>query len=103
MASPLMIQIGLHYWVSPTPYAQYDQAHASSPAVRDAMRSFVNGGLLRKLEKPNEYGGRYEATDALRVWVEGLTSVHWPVQVWVIPKPPRHSAHATENVRKIDA
>jgi hypothetical protein len=81
-----MIMIGLHYWTSPAPYAERESAHRESPAVAEAMCSFVNGGMLRKREAPNKYGGEYEATDALGAWVEGLTSVRWPVQVWVIPK-----------------
>lgn len=78
--------IGLHYWTTPTEYAEHDEAHRTSGAVREALADFVNGGMLVKRDMPNEYGGSYEATDALRVWVEALCNVRWPVQVWVIPK-----------------
>lgn len=77
--------IGLHYWTTPTPYSEHDEAHRNSPAVSEAMADFVNGGLLRRSHKPNDYGGEYEATDAMGVWVEALRNVPWPVQVWVVP------------------
>lgn len=85
MASPLKIMIGLHYWTTPTPYAEHDPGHANSPAVRDAVQDFINAGMLVERETPGEYGSKYEATDAMRVWVEALCSVRWPVQVWVVP------------------
>lgn len=88
MASPLKIMIGLHYWTTPTEYAAHDDSHRKSGAVREALADFVNGGLLVKRDKPNEYGGTYKPTDALGAWVEALCNVPWPVQVWVIPSKP---------------
>lgn len=85
MASPLKIMIGLHYWTTPTEYSADDDNHRNSEAVIEAICDFVNGGLLKPRDKPSQYGSRYEGTDALRVWVEGLCNVRWPVQVWVIP------------------
>jgi hypothetical protein len=85
MASPLKILIGLHYWTTPTPYAEHEPDHASSPAVQEAVQDFIKGGLLVERSVPSEYGSKYEATDALRVWVEALCNVRWPVQVWVVP------------------
>lgn len=40
---------------------------------------------MRKLEKPNQYGGTYEGTDGLTEWVNALCRVPWPCHVWIIP------------------
>lgn len=81
--------IGLHYWTSLTEYGADNPNHANSSVVQDLLKDFVNGGLLRKLDKPNEHGSTYERTDALEVWVKALCNVPWPVQAWVIPERER--------------
>lgn len=77
--------IGLHYWTASTKYAADDPMHANSPAVKEAVEDFINAGMLKRRDEPTEYGSEYEGTDALRVWVEALCDVRWPVQVWVVP------------------
>lgn len=84
MASPLKIMIGLHYWTTSGEYDGGDTPHWESPAAQDALKDFVNGGLLRRTDTGRR-GATYEATDALEVWVKGLCEVPWPVQKWVLP------------------
>ena len=72
-------------WTTPTPYAEHDPGHAESPAVAEIVQGFLDAGLLRKRSEASQYGSLYEATDAMRVWVEGLCNVPWPEQRWVLP------------------
>lgn len=85
MASPLQIQMLLHFWTRPTRYAEGDADHRNSPAVQALFGQFVSSGLLERTVE-NEYGEVFKATDALGVYAEALCSVPWPVQVWVIPQ-----------------
>lgn len=92
MASPLEITIGLHYWTTPTEYSADDDGHRNSQAVQTILVQFVNYGLLNRLSKPNQHGGSYEATDALRVWVDGLRAVPFPVKKWCLPHVSTHES-----------
>jgi hypothetical protein len=83
MASPLYIEIGLHYYARTTDFRNGD---FSAPAVRDAVKSFVEYGMLKPADGT---GTKYEATEALNVWVRALCAVNWPVQRWVIEAHPR--------------
>ena len=85
MASPLEIMIGLHYWTTPTEYDRGDSEHWQSQAVQATLATFVERGLLERLEARNQYGGSYEGTEALGVWVEALCNIPMPVQKWIIP------------------
>jgi len=85
MATPLMISIGLWYWCRPGDYGKGNgDNNFDAPAVQEALRNFVNGGLLGKSPPGSEV--EYFPTEALGVWVDGLCAVHWPVQQWVLPK-----------------
>ena len=93
MASPLMIAIGLHYFTRAGDYGKgRGDDNFDAPATQDALRDFVDGGLLAK--SPPGCEAEYYGTEALKVWFEALCDVRWPVQVWIVPKletvyPPR--------------
>ena len=89
MASPLEIGIALHYWTTPTEYDDGEGEHFWSPAVQDILSRFVSSGYLIHLDKPNEYGGTYKATDALHIYVDAICAVPFPVQTWIIPSAPQ--------------
>lgn len=84
MASPLKINIALWYHCRPGDYGKRGgDNNFDAPAVKEALQDFVNGGLLAR--SPAGCEAEYYATDALKVWVDGLCGVPWPVQHWVIP------------------
>jgi hypothetical protein len=84
MATPLKIEIGLWYHCRPGDYGKNSgDNNFMAPAVQDAIQDFINGGLLAR--SPAGCEAQYFGTDALKVWVDGLCSVRWPVQQWVIP------------------
>jgi len=88
MASPLKINIALWYQCRPGDYGKdAGDYNFKAPAVQDALLDFVNGGLLGK--NPAGCEAEFYATEALKVWVEALCSVPWPVQTWVIPNGER--------------
>jgi hypothetical protein len=91
MATPLYIEIGLHYYYSS---AEFERINA--PAVQTALVAFVQHGMLRKLGTPTEHGATYEATDGLKVWCQALCRVNWPTQEWVMAPPSRASQGAEE-------
>lgn len=86
MSVPGEITILLHYWTTPTEYAADDELHRTSGFVQESLASFVAMGLLEKLREPNRHGGSYRATDALKVYIEAICAVNFPVQTWVIPQ-----------------
>lgn len=86
MASPLEIQIAIHFWTRPTKYAEHEPDHRNSGAVKAILSWYVRDGLLEPTA-PNEHGEIYKATEALGVWVDALCTVPFPVQKWVIPAP----------------
>lgn len=84
MTTPLMIEIGLHYHTSAGDYGKGSgDNNWDSPIVQELIKSFVAGGLLA--ESPSRCEAKYYGTEALRVWVEALCTVRWPVQAWVVP------------------
>lgn len=84
MATPLQIQIGLHYYSCA---GEFEPHRFHAPAVQEALKDFVAGGLLESLDAPDEYGATYKPTEGLRVWCRALCSVNWPVRVWQIQRP----------------
>lgn len=87
MATPFMIEIGLWYWTRGDDYRHGD---LSAPILPGTLQDFVSGGLLR--ETPD--GPRkYEPTEALGIWVNGLCNVPWPVQRWVLPDFDPHTGN----------
>jgi hypothetical protein len=92
MATPLYIDIGLHYY---TRAGEFDPQRMSAPAVKDALAAFVAHGMLERLDKPDEFGATYKPTDGLTVWCEALCKVNWPVRVWQIEGPTNQDAGAS--------
>lgn len=84
MASPLKINIALWYHCRAGDYGKNSHDNNfNAPAVQEALQDFVNGGLLAK--SPEGCEAEYFGTEALKVWVDGLCAVPWPVQTWAIP------------------
>lgn len=82
MVTPLHIQIAMHYHCHP---GQYEMV-TTNETRRQYAEDLVRAGLLRKegcLTSGPIVG--YAATDGLRVWIEAICSVPFPVQQWVIP------------------
>lgn len=84
MVNPLTIMVALHYWTTPGEYSEHDQGHAKSPAVGEAVKRLIEAGLL--MRSKSLHRAPWETTPAMRVWVEGLCNVPFPVQQWVLPK-----------------
>lgn len=85
MATPLKINIALWYYCRPGDYGKNSHDNNfTAPAVQEALKDFVDGGLLAV--SPHGSEARYYGTEALKVWVDGLCSVPWPIQQWVIPE-----------------
>lgn len=83
--TPLVISIGLHYHCRAGDYGKgTGDENWHAPAVREALAYFVQEGLLAA--SPQGCEAEYYATPALRVWVDALCAVPFPVQKWVIPK-----------------
>lgn len=75
--SPLGIEIGLHYHC----IAVGDFPRLDAPACQEMVAWMVEAGLLN----PVNGDRRYEPTDGLRVWVEALCAVPFPVRRWILP------------------
>lgn len=89
MSSPLEISIAIHYWCFPGPYKNGSEnwTELESKIVQDML----DHGLLER-----DCGKLSGNTPALRVFMEALQAVPWPVRVWQIPTgsvPQRVSKH----------
>lgn len=82
--SPAEIKIALHYWVHP-----YDYDGIEAPNfVMEVCEKMVRAGLLR-YDSPEVgvIGPKFTRNEeAMKVYVEALCAIPWPVQVWVVPK-----------------
>lgn len=99
--SPLKIIMLLHYYGRTNDYASWagncgEPGHARSPAVREAMESFVTQGLLEckfndisfaitKSLYDDENSPYFLITDKGRAMVEHLCAVQVPICKWVQP------------------
>ncbi len=81
MASPLYLEIGLHYYCCAD---EFDPHRMNAPAVQDALAAFVSHGMLKKLGEPTTHGATYESTEGLEVWCRALCEVNWPTRQWVM-------------------
>jgi hypothetical protein len=77
--SPLKISILLHYYCSPSDFRDGD---FDAPAVREAIDDFLAAGLL---ERSEELGVNYRATEATRIFVEAVCALPAPMLRWVMP------------------
>lgn len=103
--TPLMITIAIHYHCRADDYGVCNgDNNFHAPAVQDALRHFVEAGLLAKQEPTVQSPVQYIATDGLKVYVERLLEVPWPVRGWIMPQtsprwPAREFNEFTERVR----
>lgn len=85
---PLEISIALWYYTRPGDYGRGDgDNNFDAPSVQAALQGFVDAGLLKRNDPNSDLPQHFYGTDGLRVYVEALCSVPWPVQQWVIPYP----------------
>lgn len=91
MTSPGEIIIALHYWTTPGDYPHLSDDLQPS-YVGETVTKFLEAGLLRACQKGVTstsrlvLGQKYEATDAMRVYIDAICAVPFPIQQWVIPK-----------------
>ena len=89
MTTPLEIMIALHYCCQPEEDFGMNNGSGAkwgAPAVQEALQRFCRVGLLEDMTAKGRPKTVYVATDGLRVYVEALTAVPWPVQAWQMPK-----------------
>lgn len=78
ITTPFERELLTHYYVSPAPFRREDFAE---------ITRFVELGLLKRLDSPNEYGATVTGNhEALRVYMDALGQVPFPVQRWVVPR-----------------
>jgi hypothetical protein len=88
MTSPLMISIALHYYCRAGDFGKgIGDNNFDAPAVRDAIGDMRSAGLLAA--SPAGCEAQYFATEGLKVYVEALKSVPFPLQQWAIPASER--------------
>lgn len=80
MAVPGLITLAIHYWTTPGPYAPDNPNHANSPAVRTWHAELLRAGLI--IREADNYTANNEA---MRVYMDALCNVPFPVQKWVMP------------------
>lgn len=76
MASPLEIEIALHYHCRSDEFPRLD-----APACKTAVETMVDAGLL--IETP-QGTRKYQGTEGLAMYVRELGNVNWPRRIWVI-------------------
>jgi hypothetical protein len=77
--TPIEIKILLHYYTMPGDYTGVGEGSVSH---EQALDRFLQLGLL---ERSNEPGQQYTATEGVKVYVEALMAVPLPERKWVIP------------------
>ena len=80
--TPLQLQMLLHYYTRPTPYAEHEPLHARSFAVKEQREELERLGLL---EVCHQFDGGYGVTDRGIAYIEGLKSLPLPEKHWIIP------------------
>lgn len=89
MATPLHIQIAIHYLTSCARYAEHDPEHRRSAAVRRYRDELLGAGMLEVVPVSAEHEDGYAATDGLRAYMGMLKSVPFPQkeihETWSFP------------------
>lgn len=80
--TPLQIQMMLHYYARPSPYAAHEPEHASSQAVAQQRLRLLSDELL--YVDPTS-GAGYALTDRGRAYISALTAMPLPIKKWVMP------------------
>jgi hypothetical protein len=83
MASPLLIKIALHYYI--TSSEDCSELESRFEAQQFALSVLLESGLLERIGGDRDEL-KFRGTDALKVWVEAICAVPFPVQQWVIPE-----------------
>ena len=78
--TPFEIEVLLHYHYSPHDYPGLD----SNPAVMDAVTKFCQAGILT--EWTNRTPRFYKNDAAMKAYIDTITSIPLPKQVWIIPE-----------------
>lgn len=78
MVTPLYIEIALHYVCCVDDFPRKD-----APACNGAIRDMESRGLIREVLIPGSR--QFEPTEGLRMWVNELCKVPFPVNKWVMP------------------
>jgi hypothetical protein len=81
VSTPLEISIALWYYAHEGDYV----TDKTAPVVEEALARFVDAGLLKRNEPNADLPQKYFGTDGLRVYVDMLCQMPWPVQQWVLP------------------
>lgn len=91
--TPLHLQIALHYYMTPLPYARHDRDHANSPAVRRFTADLVRAGMI----EPADTESGYAPTAGLHMWVEALKAVPVPhlAMQWTMDPPVVEGVHSS--------
>lgn len=78
--TPLEIQILIHYYVT----GGEDYPNQDAPAVKDAIKEFIEKGLLERnpnhLKAPRYFGNH----SALQPYIDALRAVPLPIQKWTV-------------------
>ena len=84
--TPLEIEILLHYYTRAVDYRDGD---FTAPAVRQALDSFYELGMLRHATRKSDSGPlSYEVTERAEAYIQALCALPLPVQKWVMPPSP---------------
>jgi len=83
MTAPLHILIGIHYHVSGSgdDYCQ-GTPHGESEGTASCIGDLLAAGLLRNSGPDDDANRKYQPTDGLRFWIDGLCQVPFPVLEW---------------------
>lgn len=92
--SPLMIKMLLHYYACARDYRdEVPRLHAVSPAVKEAISSFISWDLITPLMSDADWQrqdvmervSQYAVSDRGRAMVDAYMAVRLPVIQWVQP------------------
>lgn len=81
--APIDISMALHYWTTGTDFPG-SVGETRGPQMR-VISELCSAGLL---EVNPDGPAAYKATEAMRVYIDALLAVPYPVQKWVMPDAP---------------
>jgi len=86
MTAPLHILIGVHYHASGSgeDYAQ-GTPHGESTGTAECIQDLLDAGLLKANHGASGVRRKYEPTDGLAIWIDGLCRVPYPKLKWSLP------------------
>jgi hypothetical protein len=86
MTAPLHILIGIHYHCSGSgeDYAQGTE-HGNSTGTAECIQDLIDAGLLKSNHGASAVRRKFEPTEGLAVWIDGLCRTPFPELKWVMP------------------